>query len=198
MDSNTIFLFGAGASKQAGIPIGDEITNMLLNYSSYCPSESGIAIENLFRYLQAKIANYLEVKSTEINYELIIGALADLSNREDNITVPFFGEMDPFIRETENTIKLKDILEKFYMLYREILFVKYPPEYLYPLKEFLTKNQTACGHPTLKDGVCFGPHALTPGFMESRNHRAFVAQIPLDQNYRNSVFGSQRVLVNQI
>ena len=89
MDSNTIFLFGAGASKQAGIPIGDEITNMLLNYSSYCPSESGIAIENLFRYLQAKIANYLEVKSTEINYELIIGALADLSNREDNITVPF-------------------------------------------------------------------------------------------------------------
>jgi hypothetical protein len=49
-----------------------------------------------------------------------------------------------------------------------------------------------------KDGVCFGPHALTPGFMESRNRRAFVAQIPLDQNYRESVFGSQRVLVNQI
>jgi hypothetical protein len=42
-----------------------------------------------------------------------------------------------------------------------------------------TKNQTACGHPTLKDGVCFGPHALTPGFMESRNRRFFVAQIPL-------------------
>ena len=30
-----------------------------------------------------------------------------------------------------------------------------------------------------KDGVCFGPHALTPGFMESRNRRVFVAQIPL-------------------
>jgi len=30
-----------------------------------------------------------------------------------------------------------------------------------------------------KDGVCFGPHALTPGFMESRNRRFFVAQIPL-------------------
>ena len=41
------------------------------------------------------------------------------------------------------------------------------------------ENQTACGHPTLKDGVCFGPHALTPGFMESRNRRVFVAQIPL-------------------
>jgi hypothetical protein len=40
-------------------------------------------------------------------------------------------------------------------------------------------NQTACGHPTLKDGVCFGPHALTLGFMESRNRRVFVAQIPL-------------------
>ena len=41
----------------------------------------------------------------------------------------------------------------------------------------LNLDQTACGHPTLKDGVCFGPHALTPGFMESRNHRVFVAQI---------------------
>ena len=66
------------------------------------------------------------------------------------------------------------------------------------LEPLLYKNQTACGHPTLKDGVCFGPHALTPGFMESRNRRAFVAQIPLDQNYRESVFGSQRFLVNQI
>jgi len=28
-------------------------------------------------------------------------------------------------------------------------------------------------------GVCFGPHALTPGFMESLNRRAFVDQIPL-------------------
>ena len=36
-----------------------------------------------------------------------------------------------------------------------------------------------CGHPTLTDGVCFGPHALTPGFMESRNCRAFVDQIHL-------------------
>ena len=43
------------------------------------------------------------------------------------------------------------------------------------MQEDLLKNQTACGHPTLKDGVCFGPHALTPGFMESRNSRIFVA-----------------------
>jgi hypothetical protein len=26
---------------------------------------------------------------------------------------------------------------------------------------------------------CFGPHALTDGFIESRNRRDFVAQIPL-------------------
>ena len=43
----------------------------------------------------------------------------------------------------------------------------------------INKNQTACGQPTLKDGVCFGPHALTSGFMDSRNHRVFFAQIPL-------------------
>ena len=47
------------------------------------------------------------------------------------------------------------------------------------LEPLIYKNQTACGHPTLKDGVCFGPHALTPGFMESRNRRVFVALISL-------------------
>jgi transposase len=47
------------------------------------------------------------------------------------------------------------------------------------IKSSIPENQTACGHPTLKDGVCFGPHALTPGFMESRNRQVFVAQIPL-------------------
>lgn len=40
---------------------------------------------------------------------------------------------------------------------------------------FMGKDQTACGHPTLKDGVCFGPHALAPGFMDYRSHRVFVA-----------------------
>ena len=44
------------------------------------------------------------------------------------------------------------------------------------------KNQTACGHPTLKDGVCFGPHALTPGFMESRNRQVFAAQIHMTES----------------
>ena len=29
------------------------------------------------------------------------------------------------------------------------------------------RNQTACGHPTLKDGVCFGPHARLAGIQKS-------------------------------
>jgi PAS domain S-box-containing protein len=44
------------------------------------------------------------------------------------------------------------------------------------------KNQTACGHPTLKDGVCFGPHAHMPArpvIWEFRNRRVFVAQVLL-------------------
>jgi len=47
----------------------------------------------------------------------------------------------------------------------------------WPKTKELTAYQTACGHPTLKDGGCFGPHAIMPGFMESRNRRAFVDQI---------------------
>ncbi|GEM_PF-2479823 len=46
------------------------------------------------------------------------------------------------------------------------------------LKRLDLKNQTSCGPPTQKDGVCFGPYALTPGFMESRNRRVFIDQIP--------------------
>ena len=50
-------------------------------------------------------------------------------------------------------------------------------------------NQTACGHPAPKDGVCFGPHARFYGIQKSSSFRC---PDPLDQNYRNSVFGSQR------
>jgi hypothetical protein len=61
------------------------------------------------------------------------------------------------------------------------------------------QNQTACGHPTLKDGWgmlrAARPHARFYGIQKSSSFRC---SDPLDRNYRNSVFGSQRVLVNQI
>ena len=35
------------------------------------------------------------------------------------------------------------------------------------LKVYTVLNQTACGHPALKDGVCFGPHAWLAGIQKS-------------------------------
>ena len=40
------------------------------------------------------------------------------------------------------------------------------------------KKSNCVWPPHPKGWLCFGPHALTPGFMESRNRRVFVAQIP--------------------
>jgi hypothetical protein len=44
------------------------------------------------------------------------------------------------------------------------------------LKTCLKKNQTACGHFALKDGVCFGPHTRLAGTQKSLS---LVVQIPL-------------------
>ena len=51
--------------------------------------------------------------------------------------------------------------------------------FLGPANRNLEGNYTGILLYALKDGVCFGPHALTPGFMESRNRRVFVALISL-------------------
>ncbi len=41
-------------------------------------------------------------------------------------------------------------------------------------------SQTAAAHPTLKDGVCFGPHARTPGFLGFQKSSSLRCPGPLD------------------
>jgi uncharacterized protein YjaG (DUF416 family) len=90
--NDIIFLFGAGASVEAGVHTSDKITDILVNYGSYCPSENSSAIENLSRYIQVKIADYLQVKASEVNFEYILGTLMELSKKEEYSIVPFLGE----------------------------------------------------------------------------------------------------------
>ncbi len=133
-----IFLLGAGASVEAGVCTGDQITSILVNYNSYCPSEHGAAIENLLRYIQVRIADYLGVAASEVNFEYILGALVELSRRDEYPIVPFLGEGDNLVKKLERRVPLREVVDKLYALLRELLFLRKPVGYLDPLKDFLT------------------------------------------------------------
>ena len=136
--SDVIFLLGAGASVDAGVHTSNEITDILINYGSHCPSENSTAIENLLRYIQVRIADYLQVKASEVNFEYILGTLIELSKREEYPIVPFLGEGDILVKKLEEVIPLQEVINKLYALLRELLFIRNPVDYLNPLKTFLS------------------------------------------------------------
>lgn len=136
-NQNVIFLVGAGASVEAGVSTSKKITEILVNYSSYCPSENSAAIENLLRYIQVRIADHLQVRATDVNFEYILGTLVELSRTKEYPIVPLLGEGDLLVRKLEEKVSLTEIVDKLYKLLRETLFIRNPLDYLYPLTNFL-------------------------------------------------------------
>ncbi|MGO9378645.1 MAG: hypothetical protein ACLP29_08840 [Dissulfurispiraceae bacterium] len=134
---NIIFLCGAGVSAEAGIFTSDKITDILINYGSYCPSKNSTFIENLLRYIQVRIADFYQVKASEINFEYLLGTLIELSKKEEYPTIPFLGEGDLLIKKIEGSISLPDIVDSLNALLRECFFVKDSLSYLNPLNSFL-------------------------------------------------------------
>ena len=132
-----VFLLGAGASVEAGVSTSDKITEIMVNYGSYCPSAEGTAIENIVKYIQVRIADYLQIRASTVNFEYILGTLIELSRRENQPIVPFLGEGDLLVRKLEQTIPLTRVVEKLYALLRELLFIRQPVDYLHPLQTFL-------------------------------------------------------------
>lgn len=141
MKSDIIFLLGAGASVEAGVFTSEKITDILINYGTYCPSENSTAIENLLKYIQVRIADYLQVRASEVNFEYILGTLAELSRKEEYPIVPFLGEGDLLVKKLEERMPLDGVIDKLYALLRELFFVRQPVDYLYPLKDFLNLSK---------------------------------------------------------
>jgi len=133
-----IFLFGAGASAEAGVCTTAKITEVLVNYGSYSSSEDSTSIENLLKYIQVKIADYLQTRASDVNFEYILGTLMELSKRGEYTIVPFLGEGDLLVRKLEQRTPLTAVIDRLYSLLRELLFVRDPVEYFHPLKSFLT------------------------------------------------------------
>ena len=132
-----IFLLGAGASVEAGIHTSNEITDVFTSYGSYCPSEYSTDIENLLRYLQVRIGDYLQIRASEVNFEFLLGALMELARREQYPIVPLLGAGDDLVRKLEQRISLDKVIDKLYVLLRELLSIRRSLKYLYPLKSFL-------------------------------------------------------------
>lgn len=141
MKYKVIFLLGAGASVEAGVSPSSKITDVLVNYSSYCPSKNSTAIENLLRYIQVRIAEYLHTKTDSVNFEYLLGTLVELSKKEESPIVPFLGEGDQLVRRLEEKISLDEVIDKLYSLLRELLYIRYPLDYLSPLKDFLSLSR---------------------------------------------------------
>lgn len=137
-----MFLFGAGASIEAGVLPSDKITEILINYGKYCPSKNSTEIENLLKYIQIRIADYLQVRASEVNFEYILGTLSELSQREAYTVFSFFGEGDELVKKLEKKISLNEVIDKVYSLLRELFSVRYSVNYLYPLKRFIDISTT--------------------------------------------------------
>ncbi len=136
--SDVIFLLGAGASVEAGVHTTNEVTDILINYGSYCPSEHSTAIENLVKYIQVKIADYFQVRASEVNFEFILGTLLELSQKEGYSIVPFLGDGDILINKLEKMLSTQEVIDRLYALLRELFFVRNPVGYLDPLKSFMS------------------------------------------------------------
>ena len=131
------FILGAGASMEAGVCSSEKITEILVNYGSYCTSEESTAIENLLKYIQVRIADYLQVRASEVNFEYVLGTLVELSKREEYPIVAFLGEGDLLVKKLEQKTSLTAVIDRLYALLRELLFVRHPVDYLNPLGSFV-------------------------------------------------------------
>jgi len=136
-EQSVAFLFGAGASAEAGVCTSEKITETLLNYGSYCPSEGSTEIENILKYIQVRIGDYLGIRASEVNFEFLLGTLMELSEREHLPVVPLLGEGDLLVKKLEQKLPLSKVLDKLYALFRELLFITGAVDYLFPLKTFL-------------------------------------------------------------
>jgi hypothetical protein len=137
-DSSVVaFLFGAGASAEADLPTTREATDVFLNYSTHCPSDDSHLVENLLRYIQVLIADYLSVRASEVNFEHILGALMELEKRSEYPTAPLLGEGDALVKRLENRMGLGEVIDRLYGLLREMLHVEGNCSYLHPLKGFV-------------------------------------------------------------
>ncbi len=134
--SPVIFLLGAGASVEAGVFTAADVTEVLLNYAEHCPTAGGTDIETLLRYVQVRIADFFRVRTADVNFEQILGALMELSRRNDYPIVPLLGEGDSLIGKVEQTTSLDDIISRLYALLRDLVLVRRPVTYLSPLAEF--------------------------------------------------------------
>jgi len=91
---NIIFLFGAGASVDAGIPISNHMVKEIENYIEDQENKKWNKYKDLYYYLKSSI-NYsdgiLGKFNEQFNVERLLIVITEIEKRETNIMYPFIG-----------------------------------------------------------------------------------------------------------
>ena len=139
--NQVVLLLGAGASAEAGVPTGDEITDTFVNYSRYCDSQDSFHVENTLRYMQVRIAEHMGGRAPDVNFEHLLGVLVELEMRGQYPVAPLLGEGDALVRRLEQQMPIRQLVDDLCALLREVLHVDGPCEHLRPISELVKQHR---------------------------------------------------------
>ena len=121
MRGSVAVLLGAGASVEAGVPTAREFTDLLMNFSTHFPDDDSPAVENLVRHVQLRIAIAQGRPASSIDFEIVLGALADISTGKLPATFSLFSADASFPGGSEASKLLRDRTRRMFDLLRQLL-----------------------------------------------------------------------------
>ena len=74
-----MFLLGAGASVESGVPTANEFTALFSEFSRNLADEHAVTVENVFRQIQLSVAEAEGIAASRVDFESVIGALTDVA-----------------------------------------------------------------------------------------------------------------------
>lgn len=174
LPSKTIFLLGAGASVEAGIAVTSDITRQILEYDQLCPSQSSKQVEQVLHYIRVQVASQLAIRVSDVNFEHIVGCLADLVRMRNSPHPTLLGATDPVFDRLSTGLNLERVYENLFALLRHSMIPTKPFDYMLRLGSLLlmthrrsvyTLNYDLCLEDALhRQGIPF-----TDGFRSAGN-----------------------------
>ncbi len=169
-ENNLLFLLGAGCSKEAGIPLSNEMVIQIEDYIKI--KEDWMEYEELYNYLRSSI-QYSEGIfgnfNQQMNVEKLLYTINEIEKREKNIVYPFIGSWNIRLNDVAgpNFRKLTDF--KFLINKKLNEWVK-PKDYLKAdyyegFKQFQSEIGYAINVFTLNYDLCF-ERIISPDFIE--------------------------------
>lgn len=121
-----VVLLGAGASIEAGVPATGEITRLLAEFSHHFDDDDAVNIENLIRHVQVRVGTFRGLPASLVDFELTLGALAELAHNQLSVAFSLFTNDDPVLGAASQESQLLDRVNRMFAIVRSLMDV--PPE----------------------------------------------------------------------